>query len=172
MPLDTPWTGTKHRISQADTSSAASISEFPDSWNAKNYQTLVFVYSNWINILMTQNTVHRIIFAPVIFAFYTGIRFRPVSPPRHSCTKREIMWEIRIRSLLNSPADNKSENKTGPNISLYTVPRNMLKYTTWSNLHVRFAVSIMFSAITLVCKQGLLLMSQRPSLQNRKWNSD
>lgn len=164
----------RHKTQDFPSGHKFSCQHFWVSWflKCKNYQTLVFVYSNWINILMTQNTVYRIIFAPVIFAFYTGIRFRPVSPPRHSCTKREIMWEIWIRSLLNSPADNKSENKTGPNISLYTVPRNMLKYTTWSNLHVRFAVSIMFSAITLVCKQGLLLMSQRPPLQNRKWNSD
>lgn len=71
-------------------------------------------------------TVYRVIFAPCFF--FLLLHLQMVLPhlkfaQTWLCIK-EIAWNIGICPVLNSPADNeveRGENKTGANISLYTV---------------------------------------------------
>lgn len=47
-----------------------------------------------------------------------------MNSPRHSCVKRDIVWDIKILLILDSSSDNKSErgqNISEMNISLYVV---------------------------------------------------
>lgn len=61
-------------------------------------------------------------------------RFLPVfNSPRQSCEKKNKVWNIGICPVLNSPAVNEGENKTGDwggwaNISLYTVIKIGLRF--------------------------------------------
>lgn len=74
-------------------------------------------------------------FPSVISPLYTYKQFRFVfNLPRHSCTcaYREIIRDNWIHAVLNSSADNEGENKTGANISMYTVFQFMFIYTSFS----------------------------------------
>lgn len=78
-------------------------------WNyAVNFKYLrQFIKVYWIYV-----TVYRVTFAPCKFSpFYTCIHFRPVlNSLRQNCVLREIVRDVRIRTVVNLPAGKKWRN--------------------------------------------------------------
>lgn len=100
------------------------LGAFPCVCNKKRSNQDFLYYENYIfhYIYVTNNILHTGLFSPsVISPLYTYKQFRFVlNLPMHCCAYREIIRDNWIHAILISSAD-EGENKTGANISMYTV---------------------------------------------------